>query len=634
MRIKSVRIQNFRAFRDEAIEFNPYTCLVGPNGAGKSTVLCALNVFFREVRDAKTNLLKLQEEDFHLKNTAEPIKITVTFVGLSDEAKVDFKHYYRNGELIVSALATFDPQSRQAEVIQRGGRMAMPQFAQFFRQDSDGALVKQLKETYATIRESVTELPAPGTKDAMIAALQGYEQSHPEQCELIESSAQFYGFKGASPLEKYVEWIYVPAVKDVSTEQAESKVNAFGRLVSRAVHAKIQFDESLKTIRDVANQSYGSLLDANAAALKDLSLALQARVIRWAHPDARVELLWDRDPESSVSIKDPSVRVQAGEGGFLGDLSRFGHGLQRSYLLALLQELFESESVGPALILACEEPELYQHPPQARYLASVLVDLSTQNSQVMVSTHSPTFVGGQVFEDVRVVRKVSGSGEARVRQAKYDDVALRISNATGKTLQKRQGMAAILHRTLQRDLNEIFFTDRFVLVEGVEDAAYIAAYMHLSGRTAEFRRSGQMLIPAQGKSQMLEPLAVALEMQLNCMLVFDADGYEQRPQARHKHELDNLGLFRALGIDASDAFPTRIMWEDSCVVWPHRLADLVIEDIGDDLWKASCQQADVRWGHAGNLEKNPLHIGSTLNIAWEAGGRSQTLEKLCQRILV
>lgn len=49
MKIESVRIENFRCFEDETIEFNDYSCLVGPNGAGKSTVFNALNVFFRKL---------------------------------------------------------------------------------------------------------------------------------------------------------------------------------------------------------------------------------------------------------------------------------------------------------------------------------------------------------------------------------------------------------------------------------------------------------------------------------------------------------------------------------------------------------------------------------------------------------
>ena len=64
MKIKSVRIQNFRGFVDETISFGDHTCLVGPNGAGKSTVLAALNVFFQESSSA-TETATLVKEDFH-----------------------------------------------------------------------------------------------------------------------------------------------------------------------------------------------------------------------------------------------------------------------------------------------------------------------------------------------------------------------------------------------------------------------------------------------------------------------------------------------------------------------------------------------------------------------------------------
>ncbi len=79
MKIGSVRIQNLRSFSDATIPLNDYTCLVGPNGSGKSTVLCALNVFFREFDNVATDLSQLDREDFHQKNTDEPIRITITF---------------------------------------------------------------------------------------------------------------------------------------------------------------------------------------------------------------------------------------------------------------------------------------------------------------------------------------------------------------------------------------------------------------------------------------------------------------------------------------------------------------------------------------------------------------------------
>lgn len=633
MRIKKVRIQNFRSFDDVTVEFNNYTCLVGPNGAGKSSVLCALNVFFRETRDAKTNLLQLNEQDFHLKNTSKPVVITVTFSELSAEAQKDFQHYFRNGELVVSAIAEFNPQAGYAEVVQHGERMVMQEFTPFFEADSKKALVPELKAIYEGIRNAFPDLPPPGIKAAMVSNLQAYETAHPERCILKPSASDFYGFsKGTNLLRKYVEWIYVAAVKDVTGEQAEAKNNALGRLVARAVHSKVSFDESLKQIRETANADYEKMLKANAAALEGLSKALQTRVAKWAHPEARVELTWDRDAQNTVSIKDPSVRIQAGEGSFSGDLSRFGHGLQRSYLLALLQELSEAGVSGPLMILACEEPELYQHPPQARHLAAVLAELSQQEAQIMVSTHSPTFVAGEMFEDVRAVRKDSATGKSTVTSAQYQKVAERLAKATGKTCKKPEGIAAILHRTLQRDLNEMFFAARIVLVEGMEDAAYLSSYLHLLGRYEDFRRQGQYIVATHGKSEMLEPLLVSLELGLSILTIFDADGEEKKAEWKSMHERENSALLRALGVDKPVPFPQSTVWGTGFVQWPNRLSDLVAAEMGT-VWTDCSQLADAEWGHAGGLRKNPLHVGTSLRLAWEKGARSATLEKLCGLIL-
>lgn len=67
-------------------------------------------------------------------------------------------------------------------------------------------------------------------------------------------------------------------------------------------------------------------------------------------------MAWQSDPNKSVSIQQPLAGIKTGEGDFIGSLSRMGHGLQRSYLLALLQELANSEAPdAPTLILGCEE---------------------------------------------------------------------------------------------------------------------------------------------------------------------------------------------------------------------------------------------------------------------------------------
>lgn len=633
MRIHSVRVQNLRAFKDETVYFNKYTCLVGPNGAGKSTVLCALNVFFREARDVATNLQQLHEEDFHCKKTDEPIQITVIFVELSAEAQQTFKHYFRQGRLIVTAIARYDPGKKCALVEQHGERLVMHAFKDFFEAQTAGRLVADLRPIYAQIRTSFPTLPLESTKTGMEAALRTYEEAHPDQCELIRSPASFYGAtKGENLLARYVEWIYVPAVKDASSEQVEGRSNTFGKLIARAVRSKVQFDAGLKGIRDFAQERYKKLLADNTSALKDFSQTLQARISQWAHPGAHVHLEWDQTVETAITVKEPLVRVLASEGTFQGELPRFGHGLQRSYLLALLHELSISKGVAePTLILACEEPELYQHPPQARHLASVLFDLSESGSQIITSTHSPHFVAGEAFEDVRVVRK-SPEGTASIRGASFEQIAERTAQALNEPPKKRAGTIAQLHRKLQPQLNEIFFGNRIVLVESIEDSAYITSYVHIKGQWDEFRRRGIHIVSAERKSDLLRPLIVLLQLEIPVFVVFDADGHQQEKHAA-EHQRDNLAILRALNAPSPVAFPDKTIWGKSFVQWKTCFSDDVEANVGKELWAQSQQEADKEWGHAGNLRKNPLHIGSSLNLALQAGAQTPSLDKLCECIL-
>ena len=87
MKIKTIRLENFRSFEDDTIILNRYSCFVGPNGAGKSTVLAALNVFFQDRAASATDISKLTDEDYFGKNTNSPVRVTVTFDELRPEAQ-------------------------------------------------------------------------------------------------------------------------------------------------------------------------------------------------------------------------------------------------------------------------------------------------------------------------------------------------------------------------------------------------------------------------------------------------------------------------------------------------------------------------------------------------------------------
>jgi predicted ATP-dependent endonuclease of OLD family len=635
MKITSVRIENFRSIEDAIVPLNDYACLVGPNGAGKSTILTALNVFFRESENLPTDLSQLAEEDFHCKKTGNPIRVTLTFGGLNDEAQEDFSDYVRQGQLVVSAVATFDAQSGKAQVKQYGQRLGIAAFAPFFAATGEKK-VAELKAIYTELRNTYADLPAPGTKDSMVQALHEYEAARPNECELIPSEDQFYGFsKGANRLAKHVQWVYVPAVKDASSEQVEVRNSALGKLLARTVRSKTNFDETVKSLRTEMQQSYQSLLDENQHVLDDISTALQARLSEWAHPDARLRLQWKQDPDKSVRVEEPWAHILAGEGDFEGELARFGHGLQRSYLLALLQELAGADdATGPTLILACEEPELYQHPPQARHLANVLHKLSRGNSQVVVSTHNPLFVSGEGFEDVRMVRKDPGSSCSSISYMSFADIAQAVAACTGAQPVKPAGALAKIHQALQPGINEMFFTRRLILVEGLEDVAYLLAYLNLIEKTDDYRRLGCHIVPANGKSELLQPLIIAKHMGIPTYVVFDADADKpDKNGSRVKHEMDNKAILTLAGSPGESPMPAATIWGNGFTMWQSDIGSIVEADIGADDWAAFRSEADKRYGHAGGLRKNALHIGASLAFAWEAGKRSPSLERLCAEVV-
>ncbi|SNV91001.1 chromosome segregation protein [Bordetella hinzii] len=315
MRIRKVQISNLRAIADATVEFDDYTCLVGANGAGKSTVLFALNVLFRET-DAQGNpLTVLAEEDFHRRDTSRPASVTVWFDQLSAEAQEDFKDYYRNGFLVVTAAATFDQAKGKAEIKQLGQRMAMAEFAEYFGRKGDGAKVAELKELYTGLRAKFPDLNAATTGPAMEDALRTFEAARPDLCTLIPSEDQFYGAtKGQGRLQRHIQWVYVPAVKDASTEQAEGKATALGKLLARTVRAKVNFAEGLSELTLAARRSYQQLLDESQEQLSEVSSALNARLAQWAHPEASLRLQWHQDSEKSIRVEDPFARVLLGEG--------------------------------------------------------------------------------------------------------------------------------------------------------------------------------------------------------------------------------------------------------------------------------------------------------------------------------
>lgn len=632
MKIKHIRIENFRSFQYEDIPVDPYTCFVGPNGVGKSTVLAALNIFFQEKSGSSTDVAKLIDEDFYRKQTDKPVRITLTFTELSDAAKTELSDYVRNGELIVTAEATYDSAIASASVRHCGIRMGFESFKSYFDLEKSGAKAPELKAAYKDLQQANEGLPSATSKADQVSALHQYESERKEQCVPIESTDDFYGANSTGKLSKFVQWVYVPAVKDAVEEGLEAKNTALGKLIGRAVRQRTNFDQDLQALKTATLEKYQDLLNKNQESLSALSQSLQARLNSWAHSNAHLGITWKSDPEKSVSLQQPLAGIETGEGDFLGSLARMGHGLQRSYLLALLQELAGSDADGaPTLILGVEEPELYQHPPQARHLADVFKALAEKNNQVLVTTHSPYFLSGECFESTRIIKKGQNGEGSKCKYIAFEKLCERLKHANKEARQRKiQGMVAKLHQALQPHIGEMFFTRVPVLVEGLEDVAYITTAMHLYGKWDRFRTTGCHLIAVNGKDNLIFPLGIARELDIPAFTIFDSDsGCDEK--YRGEHERDNRAIINLLGASC-DVFLSSNHFAADCIVWAADIGSAVKQDFGAE-YERILEKARVEFNQVGGLKKNELFIAEWLAVAAEEGLKSEMLNQVCEAIL-
>jgi putative ATP-dependent endonuclease of OLD family len=99
MRITTVEIRNFKAIKDETIEFGPYNIIIGKNDVGKSSLLEALELLL--------NLETPEKSDFHNYKTSRSMKIRCEFEAISSQLKRGLTDEYLNGdELAIEARYT------------------------------------------------------------------------------------------------------------------------------------------------------------------------------------------------------------------------------------------------------------------------------------------------------------------------------------------------------------------------------------------------------------------------------------------------------------------------------------------------------------------------------------------------
>jgi predicted ATP-dependent endonuclease of OLD family len=345
-----------------------------------------------------------------------------------------------------------------------------------------------------------------------------------------------------------------------------------------------------------------------------------------------------------------------------------GHGLQRAFIFTLLQhlavasapkesaevsesELAESptgsdETPKLSLIIGIEEPELYQHPSRQRHFARILLDLAhgriqgvAARTQIIYASHSALLVDIDRFNQIRrITRKFTADGLPKVSsvaETDWDKLADIIWKADGSPFPKYTGetLKPRVAPVMTPWMNEGFFADSVVLVEGEDDRAAILGTAQLN--KIDLESLGCTVIPCLGKPNMDRPAVIFGELGIPSFLIWDGDHREYKDNEKSSEDeckKTNRRLLNICGKTAED-WPSAVSQRHAC--FQVDLESTIRDEIGPELFEKLVEQcrANMRILKKKHALKNPMVIESVLKSAAEKGKRSGTIEAILAAIV-
>ena len=646
MRISRLAVKNLRSIKDASLELDAVTPLLGPNGSGKSTWLLALKWFYEGAPQT------LDASDFFGADwIGKEIEIGVTFAELPrglGETDGHLGACIRDDELTVTLRI---PGPSTIEEV----RLRPPRYF--------GTILQH--EPFASIRRSAGGNDAK-TKAALAlrandpdnyggislvgrgwpaneSALGAWEAEHPELCTLTDDHGQFFVpiTRPDSPLHPFTELVTVPAVHDPATEGEAAGSNLLNQLVRLSVRNPGDSEEAA-AIQQEADRKFQSLITSHENTdLKALGNYVSDVLERYV-PGTEARFAYRG---GAAAVQAPRAYVSLSDRGFMGPLDRKGSGLQRLFIVSLIEaaaarsESGEGERPTPRhQILCVEEPELYQHPLQARRFAKTLWGLAADPShQVLYSTHSPEFLPPGQLASYRLcaTQHELPPGEppaSQVHSTTLGTVIASLQKAdVSSTWLKPKRLESFLSIQMDATIREGFFAGGIVLVEGAEDAAVINA--HSQAVDDPLESHGIAVIPVSGKGNMTRLAAAFSAFTLPIYLIFDSDSNCKKDE-KEKNVDYNMSIQKFAGISEPSEFPETSIHR-LCAIFDPNLTKVLPRLFPDNSFERHREEAadELGWDRPSDISKNPNALRAIVHRLYKEVDPPEILVRLHESII-
>jgi putative ATP-dependent endonuclease of OLD family len=333
MKLKSLRIVNYRCFEDVNIEIASMHALVGANNAGKSTILKALDFLFNP------STRKINEESFCRNRTTSPIEVEAIFHELTDADRTHLKSYLRSDGLF--HLKRTAALSEQASTHEGGDEDKIRILAHYCKPlpriewldpskisiESINAwwkvkenLVHNGHDFVAFVDDKKLSVSAWKEKAADFAAAHLAETDF--ETSWVPNPTGFQNVLKAT-LPHYV---LIPAVRDASEESKVTKGSPFGKLIYEIMNGMdIPFRSALAAhLKETTRVLNREGKDERSAEVTEVENTIKGYLAELMPVDLEIEF---QAPTVDVLLTTPKIVIHDG---FRGSIEGKGHGLQRA----------------------------------------------------------------------------------------------------------------------------------------------------------------------------------------------------------------------------------------------------------------------------------------------------------------
>ncbi|HEY0329188.1 MAG TPA: ATP-dependent endonuclease [Rhodopseudomonas sp.] len=595
MRIKQLDVSNYRALRKSSIRFSETTALLGENNCGKSAFLQAIDLFF-------SSSPKIRPKDFSDGNINAPIDITVHFSHLTPADREEFSGYLLDGDFIVTRRFFADTNKDNGRFF--FAAKTNPDFDKCRNEEGKTqkrAIYKGLQEKY--------DLPNVPNADEIEQRLVEWEAANSDK---VQSGLKGWTNVASGKLKQKTDFIFIRAVEDAENIQAD-KNSPVRNLINTIARQAIENSSAFKAFIQSANEKIAELTDpGKVPVLSDISTRLTSMLTSY-YKDSAINATWD--PITQIQPSFPSANIEVVDNNFTTTIDGVGHGLQRAIVLTVLQFMAEHRATSTAqdeefteaqsdIILAVEEPEIYQHPTKQRLFARLLQRLALGFNkktgiriQIIYVTHSPLMITLSECAAIRMVRRIPDN--VAVKEIDLDQCAKHAALVSGRRPEDAWSggqFAAKLH-TFRSEAAEGFFGRCVVLVEGVGDKATLEAWYARAGRDPH--AEGIVILDVTGKPNLDKPIIIFSALGIPCYWVFDND--RRNGTKKNGSVSTNKLLQRLADIEEENCveWPSGVF--DKFAVWDCNLEEYVENRVGKEAFDAARAEAASNFDIDGNL---------------------------------